>query len=540
MSAVFVSHVEEDGDVALELALELEHAGYRTWCYEIDSVPGPTYLRQTRHAVAEARVMVVVISPHALDAPQQIEREVLRAFELRKPFIPIMRDVTHADFQDRQPDWADMLGASASIRVPPDGISSVTARICQGLRALGIEAEAPAADRIREIEALVRGHSSAHRSAPHPSPLPERSASRDTRPAARARGVRRWSPAVLALALLAGGAGAWSLWQGEWSTTRTAGRAIPQRLRAPADGPLVVGVMDITARGPVPAWMQEFTRDGLNTVLSKAPNLQVFSKQKIDFVRLKRGVSEIEAAEQLGIEKMISGNLTAKGGRFVLVIEVVDVQSGILEDSEQVEGEEADLVGLQNRVAVNLVRAMKITLRSEDVSRMFSRTNDSLESYKLLTETLGAFAAEPQPAGPNEPGSSSGWWPFVTEAWADEPPMPPAASATDEAGIRELLEKYRTALESKDLDRLASVQESMSEGQREALLRYFDNANKLEVKFTNLDILVEGSEALATFTRDDFFEDVRSGRQIHLEVRMSSVLAKQSDGWKIRTLKKPS
>ena len=44
----------------------------------------------------------------------------------------------------------------------------------------------------------------------------------------------------------------------------------------------------------------------------------------------------------------------------------------------------------------------------------------------------------------------------------------------------------------------------------------------------------------ATFTRDDVFKDVRSGREMHLEVRMSSVLAKQAGSWKIRALKKPS
>jgi ketosteroid isomerase-like protein len=84
------------------------------------------------------------------------------------------------------------------------------------------------------------------------------------------------------------------------------------------------------------------------------------------------------------------------------------------------------------------------------------------------------------------------------------------------------------------------VQEDLSEGQRQALLRYFDNAHGLKIQFSNLDILVEGDEALATFTRDDVFKDVRSGREMHLEVRMSSVLAKQAGGWRIRALKKPS
>ncbi len=38
MSEIFISHVEEDADIALEIALGLEEAGYTIWCYEIDSI----------------------------------------------------------------------------------------------------------------------------------------------------------------------------------------------------------------------------------------------------------------------------------------------------------------------------------------------------------------------------------------------------------------------------------------------------------------------------------------------------------------------
>ena len=71
-------------------------------------------------------------------------------------------------------------------------------------------------------------------------------------------------------------------------------------------------------------------------------------------------------------------------------------------------------------------------------------------------------------------------------------------------------------------------------------MRYFENAARLKVEFSNFETLVEGNEALATFTRNDVFNDVRSGRDMHLEVRVSSVLAKQEGSWRIRALRKPS
>ena len=48
------------------------------------------------------------------------------------------------------------------------------------------------------------------------------------------------------------------------------------------------------------------------------------------------------------------------------------------------------------------------------------------------------------------------------------------------------------------------------------------------------------SVALATFTRSDDFVDAQSGVPVHLEVRVSNVLARQGGDWKIRGLKKPS
>ena len=107
MGDVFIAHVEEDADVALEIALSLEEAGYSTWCYEVDSIPGPSYLIQTGKAVDEAKAVVVVISPHSVSS-RQVTKEVVRAHETDKEFIPVRRDITHIEFQNRQPEWRDI------------------------------------------------------------------------------------------------------------------------------------------------------------------------------------------------------------------------------------------------------------------------------------------------------------------------------------------------------------------------------------------------------------------------------------------------
>ncbi len=135
MSQVFISHVEEDASVALEIAKGLEAAGHSTWYYERDSDPGPSYLLQIDDAILNADVVVLIISPQSLGS-HQVTNEVVRASESDKAFMPVLLGISHAQFQEQQPEWRLALGAAASIPVPPEGVAGVLPRILKGLRKL--------------------------------------------------------------------------------------------------------------------------------------------------------------------------------------------------------------------------------------------------------------------------------------------------------------------------------------------------------------------------------------------------------------------
>ena len=543
MSDVFVSHIAEDAEVALQIALGLEREGFTTWCYEVDSVPGPSYLVQTGAAINRAKVVVLVISPKALES-RQVRVELIRAHESDKEFIPVLHKITHIEFQNRQPEWREALGAATSLRIPPDGIAGVLPRVVEGMRALGIAPGRPSAERLAAIGAALDDVQAG--SVPIPSeredlqPITAETPSPSGKTGAptAARGVRLSVRLAVMMVLLATiTAGLLYSWYEQRSpgngkpaaTARPATDAVPL---AAADGPVTVGVMEIRGRGDVPAWMRDFTRDAFNTVLSKIGGVRVYAKEKIDFVREKRNLSEIEAAEALGISKMISGTIKLTNGSVTLEVRATDIRTGLLEDSEQVSGREDQLIELQNTVCVALIEGLKVHVEPAVVKTIFAqRTNDTLESYKLLTNSLFGDE-ETKPKEPDRPQHGA-FRIFEGVAWAAE-------GGAEEVAVRDILEKYRAALESKDLDRLATIQVSMTENQRQSLLRYFDNAGSLRVQFTDLDILIEGQEALATFTRSDVFKDTQSGREIRLEVRVSSELTKQGDAWKIRGLKKPS
>ena len=121
MADIFISHVEEDASLAIGIAQALEHRGFTAWYYERDTVPGRSYLRQIGEEIDACRVVILLISSHSLGS-YQVTQEVIQAYERTKSFLPLLIDVSHGEFQMRQPEWRAALGATASLRIPHEGI----------------------------------------------------------------------------------------------------------------------------------------------------------------------------------------------------------------------------------------------------------------------------------------------------------------------------------------------------------------------------------------------------------------------------------
>ena len=234
MSDVFISHVSEDAKIALEIALELENAGYSTWAYEVHSVPGPSYLIQTGEAVEQAKVVLLIISSRSLGS-HQVTREVVRGLESAKPFVPLLRDVSHVEFQTRQPEWRSAVGAATSIQIPEGGVSGIIPRVVTGLEALGIPARGgPDESRVKVIRdglahyAGEREEEEPPRVAPDPQPI--------AAPSARPRKSNlALILSVMAVAVLAGSA----FW---FTQTKTDGDGPEAAIPPPVDLPQVEAV----------------------------------------------------------------------------------------------------------------------------------------------------------------------------------------------------------------------------------------------------------------------------------------------------------
>lgn len=138
MRDIFISYVEEDNPVTTELAAGLEAAGYSVWYYERDGEPGASYLLQTRIAIDQCQAFILIISPHSVES-EQVTVEIVRAHETNKTFFPLRSAITHAEFAQRRPEWAQALGAATSVNIPPEGTATLIPRLLRGMEKLGIK-----------------------------------------------------------------------------------------------------------------------------------------------------------------------------------------------------------------------------------------------------------------------------------------------------------------------------------------------------------------------------------------------------------------
>lgn len=300
---------------------------------------------------------------------------------------------------------------------------------------------------------------------------------------------------------------------------------------------LTIGVMRFRSIGedPVHAWMPDALRDGLNADLSRLQNVKIYSKEFIDFLTTRRNLTEVEAATELGVAKMLSGSVMITDGQVRVETHVVDVTTGVLESSHTVEGTDAALIDLQRDVLYGVLAGLGVRMTAEDRAQLAGRDTNA-EALRLLLEA--EQGAEPAPSSkPTSRLLSQGTTSIASRMRRVTPglvatALAAAADASD-GEILAFVERYRAATESRDLDALAALYTEFTNEQRVAHERYFVNTRELHVSIDKVDVAVIGQEAVVSFTRTDDFTDAGTGRTIHLSVRLTKILARDDGGWKI-------
>ena len=305
----------------------------------------------------------------------------------------------------------------------------------------------------------------------------------------------------------------------------------PAEDRKPADGsPVALGVMLFKPMGDPGerGWMRDALRDGLNTQLSGLSNVKVYSKEFIDFLITRQNLTEIEAASRLGIRKMLSGSFGVVGEQLRIETHVVDVASGVLETSYSTTGRAEDFLALQNKMVMGVIARMNLPVTPEEQKALVARQNTDVEALKLLLEAEGGAGPSPPP------GPGSGLLRWIARLG------PAAALADDQPAKTEILavlERYRQATEARELSAVGALYAEFPPEQQAAQQRYFDNVKDLKVGIDNVDVAVVGDEAVVSYTRTDDFADARTGRPMHVSVRLTKVLRRQDGAWKLAAAK---
>ncbi|MDX2166954.1 MAG: caspase family protein [Deltaproteobacteria bacterium] len=300
----------------------------------------------------------------------------------------------------------------------------------------------------------------------------------------------------------------------------------------------VIGVLDFQNLRHEPAydWISQALRLAFNTELSKVQALKVYSPELIDRTARTRGTDPLITARELGIGRLLTGAYYVSDKTLRIDARIVDARTGVNEASDSVEGQLDQFFDLQKQLVLSMLRRLRVQVSPEEGQSIETETNTDVDAYRLLLEAEGVVEPSPRAERTRKKterhSSLAPLWRFlaglaVGEARAEE------VTPEIEQQVRALLERYRKALESKNLDEVAAVYVNFSERQRKALQTYLTNAKDLVVEIADIQVTPHHDGVVASFVRRDHFTDAQSGRPVRLEVRLTKVLVREQSTWKI-------
>jgi TolB-like protein len=307
----------------------------------------------------------------------------------------------------------------------------------------------------------------------------------------------------------------------------------------PANTIGVVEFRDLRA-APEHDWIGKAVRVALNTELSKVRALRVYSPEIIDRSAGAQPSNILDTAQRLGIRKLLTGSFHVLGNTVRIDAEIVDTTTGVQEGSDSVQGSLDDFFALQKKLVLSMLRRLPVDVSPAEDKSIQTTTNTSINAYRLLLESEGLVeeqpARGPTPTMKQAPGGPESRRTGLLERFAAG--FVRCAYAADEeldvaAQVRRVLEEYRVALQTKNLDRLAAVYMSFSSRQRAAVRAYLENAVGLTVEFSDFEIEPRGPEVVVSYTRRDHFTDRVSAKTQALEVRLTKIMVHQNGQWKI-------
>ena len=310
----------------------------------------------------------------------------------------------------------------------------------------------------------------------------------------------------------------------------------PREGEPPVDN--VIGVLDFQnlRQDPSYNWISQALRLAINTELSKVKALRVYSPELIDRTTKARGTDPLVTARELGIGRLLTGAYYVSDKTLRIDARIVDARTGVNEASDSVEGQLDEFFDLQKRLVLSMLRRLRVQLSPEEGQSIEKQNNTDVDAYRLLLEAEGIV--EPSPRAERTQPKKQRHSALERALDAVAAVVLPAAYGQEvppevDQQVRAMLESYRRAVESKNLDQVAAAYASFSDRQRTALQTYLNTANELAVEIADITITPQEGGYVVSFVRRDRFTDASSGRPVRLEVRLTKVLVREQSSWKI-------
>jgi adenylate cyclase len=196
----------------------------------------------------------------------------------------------------------------------------------------------------------------------------------------------RWRIAATAGVLLALAGGAWIGAAESARVARTALAALfGNRLAAGMPERASIAVMPFANQSGESK--RDYFSDGITEdvidALGRFSGVMVMSRNAVQAYK-GRPATSAEIGRELGVRYIAQGSVREADGKFRVVVELSDAQSGTQLWAERYEGAGAQVFEIQDRIAKNIVGALAVNLTRVEQERVFSKPTDSLEAYDLV------------------------------------------------------------------------------------------------------------------------------------------------------------
>jgi TolB-like protein/Tfp pilus assembly protein PilF len=355
---VFISYASQDAAVADSVVGALERAGLKCWIAPRDVVPGALYADEIVRAINEAKVVVLVLSEQAV-ASAHVGKEIERASSKRRRIVAL-----RTDFVSLTRAFEYFLSESQWIDVGSGGIEAAGAKLV---------------DAVRRHLAPV--------SAVEPSVPPERRTFDSKSATPRRRWIAIASVAVLAIAL------AYFVVEKFWPSKQAASeRPIAAATSAvaaaaPAISEKSVAVLPFVDMSEKKD--QEYFADGMTEevldLLAKVPGLHVPARTSSFYFK---GKSEDipTIARRLLVTHVLEGSVRKSGNRVRITIQLVRADNGYHLWSETYDRTLDDIFKVQDEIAGEVVKALKVSLGANEVPRAVATKNPEAHALLLQAE----------------------------------------------------------------------------------------------------------------------------------------------------------